>query len=62
MKIYEVDFNPMWPVPYGLIIAANNKEEAKKIAEETVKHTEVEEITEIKIDKPKVIFYESGNY
>lgn len=32
MKIFKVEFDPMWPVPSGLIIAANDIEEAIAIA------------------------------
>ena len=62
MKIFEVDFNPIYPVPYGLVIAANDIEEATKIAKETITFTEVRSVTEVDISKPKVIFYEDGNY
>ena len=62
MKIYEVDFSPMWPVPSGLIIAAKDLKEAEKIAKETVTHTKIREVTEIKLNKSKVVFYESGDY
>lgn len=62
MKIFKVDFDGMWPVPHGLIIAAENLKEASKIAKETVKHTEVREVNEVDISQPTVIFYESGDY
>lgn len=67
MKIYEVNFSPIWPVPYGLIICAKNKEEALEIAHKTIKHQpkseiDLEDVYEVKIDKSKVIFYESGDY
>lgn len=41
MKIYSIDFAPMWPVPSCLIIAAENETNALKLAEETITHTEV---------------------
>jgi hypothetical protein len=62
MRIYSVDFEPMGPVPSGLIIAANGIDECDKIARETILHTKEFTITEINIDEPKVIFYESGDY
>ena len=62
MKLFEVEFKPMYPVPSGLIINANDKEEALKIAKETVKHTEIKGIKECDLSKPRVIFYESGDY
>jgi len=62
MKIYKVDFEPMWPVPHGLIIAAHGIDECDKIARQTITHTEEFIITEVDITEPCVIFYESGNY
>ena len=62
MKIFEIDFKGMWGVPSGLIIAANNKEEATMIAKETIKHTGVKGVKEIDTSKPTVVFYESGDY
>ena len=62
MKLYKIDFDPMYPVPSGLIVLAKSKKGALKIAKETLKHTEPIEATLIKMDKPKVVFYESGNY
>jgi len=61
-KIFEVDFSPMWPVPSGLIIVADDLEEAKAIAKDTVSHTEVRDVTEVDVGKSGVIFYESGDY
>ena len=62
MKIYEVEFEGMYPVPNGLIICAEDWEEAHIIAEDTVKHTSVSGITEKDISKSGVLFYESGDY
>lgn len=62
LKIYEIDFDPMWPVPSGLIVLARTNSEAMKIAYETIKHTQPIKATLIKADKPKVVFYESGDY
>lgn len=62
MKIFKVEFSPMYPVPYGLIIAAKNIEEAMSITNKTIEHTKDYEIKEIDIRKSKVIFYESGDY
>jgi hypothetical protein len=62
MKIFKVDFYPEWPVPCGLVIAANDWEEAEKIAKATIKHTAPISIEEVDISSPCVVFYESGNY
>ena len=63
MNLYTIDFEPMWAVPCGLVVLANNGEEALELARETVSHTEVRGILKVQeLDQPKVIFYESGNY
>lgn len=63
MKIYIIDFSPKWPVPSGLVILAESEEQALEIAKETVKHTDVRGIVEVyEVDKPRVIFYEDGDY
>lgn len=62
LKLYEISFDPLWPVPSGLIILAKNNKQAMKIATETITHTKPMDATIIKMDKPKVVFYESGDY
>jgi len=54
----------VYPVGNCLIIAAYSKKEAFDIAERTITHTNIKEncVIEIKLDKPKVIEYLSGNY
>ena len=61
LKLYDVDFTPMYPVGGHLYIFAESLEEASKIANDTVKHTKVESVREIKIEKG-VMSYESGDY
>ena len=62
MEIYEVEFSPMYPVGHVLIIAAESRYQAKKIAEKTVTHAKIEGIKKVNIQKPRVITYLSGNY
>ena len=62
MKIYTVEFDPMWPVPSGLIIAANNLIEAHLIAAKTIRHTDKFTVKEVDTSNPCVVFYESGDY
>jgi len=63
MKLYKVDFEPMWPVPSGLVLLAENDEQCKEIIKKTITHTDkIYEIVEIPMDKPLVVFYESGDY
>jgi hypothetical protein len=63
MKLYTIGFSPMWPVPCGLVILAENEEQALELARQTVTHTEVTGVLKVQeLDKPKVVFYESGDY
>ena len=62
MKIFKVDFEPMYPVGCCLIIAANNIDECRHIVMTTIKHTTVWVINEVDISKPCVIEYLSGDY
>jgi hypothetical protein len=62
LKLYQIDFTPVCPVPKGLIILAYSNKEAMNIARETLDHTEPKKATCIKIDKPKVVFFEPGVY
>lgn len=62
MKLYSVDFEPVWPVGNCLLIFANNLKQAKEIASGTIKHTDVFEVEEVKMNKPGVILYMSGDY
>jgi len=62
MKIYKVDFEPMYPVGGTLIIAANNMKEAVDITIKTITHTNEFKISEVDISEPCVIEYLSGDY
>jgi len=62
MKLYKIDFDPMWPVPCGLVLLAENDEQAKEITERTITHTNLYKIKEIDMSKSGVVFYESGDY
>lgn len=62
LKLYEVRFVGMWPVGSCLIILAKDLKEAKKIAKETIKHTDDFEVNQVKMDKSKVVVYLDGNY
>lgn len=62
MKIYQVDFEPMYPVPYGLIIAAENEIQAVSIAMKELNGLQFRSIGELDISKPGVLFFENGDY
>lgn len=69
MKLYNVEFKAVNPVPHGLIILAHNIDQARELARERLlkkfkysKDIKIYNIEEIKIDEPKVIFFESGDY
>jgi hypothetical protein len=66
MKIFNIDFRGHWPVPHGLVIAAFDEDQARKLAidlliEENL-DPETMEISEVLVDEPKIIFFESGSY
>ncbi|MFW5793593.1 MAG: hypothetical protein ACOCWC_04865 [Bacteroidota bacterium] len=62
MKLWNVDFEPLYPVGSCLIILAHDKNQAREIASNTIKHTTVFEIEEVPMDKPLVVVYQSGEY
>jgi hypothetical protein len=64
MKLFTVDFDPVWPVPCALVILAHDMDEAERIALSAIKHEQSEpiKITEHDINKPGVVLYESGDY
>ena len=62
MKIFKVEFEGMWPVPCGLVIAAKDECAAHNIAKKTITHTDKFKITEVDISQDCVVFYESGEY
>jgi len=64
MKLFTVDFEPVWGVPCALVILAYDIDEARGIAEETIKHPQSVpiQIMEHDMNKPGVVIYESGDY
>lgn len=62
MKIYTVDFKPIYSVGGCLVIAATNYEEAYKIASKTILHTTEFSVNELILNEPEVIIYLSGDY
>jgi len=63
MKLYTVDFDPMWPIGCCLVIVAKDKKEANKIAKETIAHTDEFVVKEVKMTSPGfVVKYLSGDY
>lgn len=62
MKLYKVEFEGMYPVGNCLIILAEKIKEARNLAQETIKHTKVFNVEEVKMDKSKVVEYLSGDY
>lgn len=66
MNIYTVDFEGIYPVGNCLLVRAENKEDAYKLAQLTIKHTSaftVDDIEQIHLtDEPQVLEYLSGDY
>ncbi len=62
MKLYEVDFEGVWPVGNCLVLKAKDAAEAQKIVSETIKHTQQVMIKEVDMSKSGVVVYLSGDY
>ena len=66
LRIYNINFKGHWPVPNGLVLAAYDEDQAKKMAtdllEEENLDPETMEISEVFIDEPTIIFFENGDY
>lgn len=61
-KLFKVEFEGLYPVGSCLVILADNLREAKKIAKETIVHTDVFEVTQVDTKKSGVVVYLSGDY
>lgn len=74
MNIYEVGFEPLYPVPSGFVLMAETNSDALEFAKsylsEKGMNTENVSVHELffggmqitGLDKPQVIFFESGGY
>ena len=62
LRLWNVDFEPMYPVGSCLILLAYDEEEAKRIASMTIRHTSVFTVEEIPMFAPSVVIYQSGDY
>lgn len=62
MKIWRVEFTPIWPVGGCCIIAAKDKAEAERIARKTITHKTDIAIFEVPVKSQGVIVYLSGDY
>ncbi len=61
LKLYTVEFEPVCPVGCCLVLLAHDTEEAKAIARQTITHTSVFEVKEVKMHAG-VVEYMSGDY
>ena len=62
MKLFKIDFEPVYPVGCCLVVLAESLQEAAEIASNTVLHTSRFSVEEIPIDKARVVVYQSGDY
>jgi len=62
MKLFKIDFEPMYPVGCCLVVLAKSVKEAAEIASDTILHTSRFSVEEIPMDKPRVVVYRSGDY
>lgn len=61
LKLYTVDFEPVYPVGCCLVLLAHDTEEAEAIARQTITHTSVFEVKEFKM-RAGVVEYMDGDY
>ena len=61
LKLYTVDFEPVYPVGCCLVLLAHDLEEAVEIAGKTIKHTGVFRAEEVEM-RAGVVQYVSGDY
>jgi len=63
MKIFTVEFQPLWPVGCHLIIAARSKKTALKMArKKTGQDIRLKDVDEIDIKEPTIVSFDNGNY
>ena len=62
LKIYRVEFEPMYPVGCCLVLAAYSKEQAEQMARATIRHTQEIVVNEVYLEQPTIIEYLSGDY
>ncbi len=62
MKLFSVDFSPIWPVGGCLIIKAESLEQAIRIAGDTIGHTDEFKVKEVSMETIGVVVYLSGDY
>lgn len=62
LKLYSVEFEPIYPIGSALILLEYNEEGAIKMASETIKHTNIFTVTEISMKKPSVVYFQDGDY
>ena len=62
VKLWSVEFDPMYPVGNVLIILAQDKKTAMAIATETIKHTKPVGVKKIPMKDKSVVCYLSGEY
>jgi hypothetical protein len=65
MKLFKAHFEPMQVFEGsggGLVILARSFQDAADIASETIMHVSAFSLEEIPMDKPRVVFYNDGDY
>ena len=62
MKLFKVDFEPVYSVGCCLVLLAKSEKKAAEIASNTILHTSKFSVEEIPMDKPRVVVYQNGDY
>ena len=62
MKLFKIDFKPIQPTNWCLIVLAKSVADAAEIASNTILHTSKFTVEEIPMDKSRVVVYRDGDY
>jgi len=66
LRVYNISFRGHWPVPNGLVLAAYNEDQAKKMATDLLEEENLDpetiDIFEVILEEPTIIFFENGGY
>lgn len=62
LKIFTVDFAAVYPTGNGLVLVAHDKQEAEKMAQDIITHTDVITVNELVTNESQIIMYIDGDY
>lgn len=62
MKLFKIDFKPVYPIGGCLVLLAESVSKAAEIASNTIMHTSKFSVEEIPMGKSRIVVYRSGDY